>query len=167
MASRRAALMGAADTAGSFWYVGMTEGKSWDVSIDVFCRCQLSRSARGLDRFQHTNRGYVIIHIRSGVEGEFLSGEFFPRFACSHLGGKRCGRMSHRYNVNSRIEHGADIIIQRSTVRSTTSSRVERCSTCPAVETRCPWLAAVLQDRSLNSSVRSIMNTKCVEAHWN
>jgi len=78
MASRWAAVMGAADTAGSFWYVGMGEVKSWDMSIDVCCRCQLSCSARGLDRFQHTNRGYVKMHVRPGLEGEFFSRENIP-----------------------------------------------------------------------------------------
>jgi hypothetical protein len=34
MASNRPAIMGAADTAGSFWYVGKTEKKGWDMSID-------------------------------------------------------------------------------------------------------------------------------------
>ena len=64
MASRRAALMGAADTAGSFWYVGKAEMKGRDMSIDGYCRCRLSRSARGLNCVQHTNRGYVKMQMR-------------------------------------------------------------------------------------------------------
>ena len=78
MASRRAAVMGAADTSGSFWYVGMGEVKSWDISIDACCRCQLSCSARGLDRFQHTNRGYVKMNVRSELGGELSFRENFP-----------------------------------------------------------------------------------------
>ena len=71
-----------------------------------------------------------------------------------------------RDDLHPRVEDKADISIQRSTVLSTTSSRVERCSTCPAVETRCPWLAVDLRERSLNNSVSSIINTKCVKAHF-
>jgi hypothetical protein len=62
-------------------------------------------------------------------------------------------------------DYEANTFNQRSTVRSITSSRVERCSTCLAVETRCPW-PAVLPERSPNNSVSSIINTKRVKAHF-
>ncbi len=56
--------MGAADTAGSFWYVGKAEMKGRDMSIDGYCRCQLSCSTRGFNCVQHTNRGYVKMQMR-------------------------------------------------------------------------------------------------------
>jgi hypothetical protein len=94
MASRWAAVLGAADTPGSFWYVGMGEVKSWDVSIDACCRCQLSCSARGLDRFQHTNRGYVKMHVTLGFESEVFLAGIFPYDSHIDLwGGKKCDRM--------------------------------------------------------------------------
>lgn len=61
-------------------------------------------------------------------------------------------------------DYEANTFIQRSTVRSTTSSRVERCS-CPAVETRCQCPGALLE-LSLNNSVSSFVNAECVEAHF-
>ena len=62
-------------------------------------------------------------------------------------------------------DYEANTFIQRSTVRSTTSSRVERCSTCLAVETRCQCPGALLE-LSLNNSVSSFVNAECVEAHF-
>jgi hypothetical protein len=50
-------------------------------------------------------------------------------------------------------------------VRSITSSRAERCSTCPAVETRCRWPGA-FPERFPNSSVSLFINTKRVKAHF-
>jgi hypothetical protein len=81
-------------------------------------------------------------------------------------GGKRYGRMRRfPHDLRGRVEdYEANTFMQRSTVRSTTSSRVERCSICPVVETRCQCLGAV-QERFLNNSVRSTINTKCVKAH--
>jgi hypothetical protein len=96
--------------------------------------------------------------------GEFLGRGNFSRGPHVDIwGGPRCGRMP----VFDRPfeDYEANTFNQRLTVRSITSSRVERCSTCLAVETRCPW-PAVLPERSPNNSVSSIINTKRIKAHF-
>jgi hypothetical protein len=82
-------------------------------------------------------------------------------------GGPRCGRMPRlQQGLLGRFEdHQANTFIQRLTVRLITSSRVEKCSTCLAVETRYPWLAEP-PERSLSNLVSSIIDTKCVKAHF-
>ena len=129
------------------------------MSIDGYCRCQFGRPPRGLLGLHDTTRGYVQSFqkgpdARGCVDRSHAQIIFFVGRRCKCLSiGCQHSRISS-LNITSACPSRISMLMsffQRSTVRSTTSSRAERCLAYPADATRYRW--AHRPETSRNSSV--------------
>lgn len=160
----RAADLGTADPAGSFWYVD-TKILRLGQSIDRTRRCQLGRSARGSSSVHDTTRGYVQMNW-DDVQVVYSPCAEISRVARRHFVGERHGNMRlSRHDVHLQVEdHQANGSLQRSIVLLTTSQRAGRCSLiCLDDGNRCQCLD--LPEHSQSNTVWSIINTKWSCAH--